>query len=246
MTTPTSAGGARVTDMSTRMLETAPPKLTPPNGRCQRRDSGRLTGRINLVPVKPQRSPECERRELRHRDASSIARLFQRLQRRVETLGRQLKCPEMNADAVGSGEVDVRLNGLRRIHMDASHEPARLVRANRNQRQVNRSQTLPDGLKERPIRGITGEEDSHTAQGKHESTPKSAIPIERSTRREMMCWRQGYRRTCRLHALPSSRRHHPAQGFDAMVRRRGPATVFAVPVTFVAPPTAGGGGGRLD
>ncbi len=55
----------------------------------------------------------------------------------------------------------MRLHGLGGIHVNVLHEPARLVRANRKERQVDRSELTPDVAKDRRrIAAVSGEVDA--------------------------------------------------------------------------------------
>ena len=111
-------------------------------------------------------SPNPSVREARRRDVSRAARLVERAQRFVDALGRQLERAEMHADALGRLEIQVRLHGLRRIHVNGLHEPARLVGADRQQRQIDRTEPLPDIAEERGVRGVAGEKDPRAAHAR--------------------------------------------------------------------------------
>ena len=85
------------------------------------------------------------------------ARVLERSQRLVDALGGQLERAEMHADALGGAEIQVRLHRLCRIHVNGLHEPARLVGADREKGQIDRTEPLPDIAKERRIRRVAGE-----------------------------------------------------------------------------------------
>ena len=57
-------------------------------------------------------------------------------------------------------KIQVRLHGFRRIHVNGLHEPARFVRANRQQRQIDRPEPLTNVAEERRVCRIAGEEDA--------------------------------------------------------------------------------------
>ena len=73
----------------------------------------------------------------------------ERPQRIVDPFRRQLERAEMNADALRRAEIQVRLHRLRRIHVHDVHEPARLVRADRQQREIDRTEPVADVAEER-------------------------------------------------------------------------------------------------
>ena len=83
-------------------------------------------------------------------------------------------------------EIQVRLHRLRRIHVNGLHEPARLVRADRQQRQIDRAEPLPDVAEEGRIRGVAGEIDARAAGRQHEAAPQRAVSIERRPRGEVL------------------------------------------------------------
>ena len=111
-------------------------------------------------------------------------------QRFVDALRSQLECAEVHADALGDPEIEVRLHRLRWIHVNGLHEPARLVRADRQKRQIDRTEPASDVAEEGGIRGVAGEEDAGAARDQHEPTPQGAIAIEWPPRGEVLRRRQ--------------------------------------------------------
>src|SRR5437879_4771207 len=111
---------------------------------------------------------------------SRAARVLERAQRFVDALGGQLEGAEMHADAFGRLEIHVRLHRLRRIHVNDLHEPPRLVGADREQGQIDRTEPLPDVAEEWRIRAIAGEKYARGARHQRESTPQRAVSIERT------------------------------------------------------------------
>src|SRR5438477_10973857 len=85
----------------------------------------------------PRRLAETERSEIRWRDVSRYPRLLQRSQRFVNAFRGHRERAEMHADAFARLEIEMRLHGLGRIHVNGPHEPARLVCADREKGQVD-------------------------------------------------------------------------------------------------------------
>src|SRR5215831_10932961 len=96
----------------------------------------------------------------------------------------------------------MRLHRVRRIHVHGSHEPAWLIRADRNQREINGSAALADLVEEWHVRGIAGEVDAPLPCHEDESAPERAVAIEGSARAEMMRARERHRK-------PADRRRFP-------------------------------------
>jgi len=61
----------------------------------------------------------------------------------------------MHADAFGGLKIEVRLHRFCWIHVNGLHEPARLVSADGQERQINRTEPQPNVAKEAPIRCIS-------------------------------------------------------------------------------------------
>ncbi len=102
----------------------------------------------------------------------------------------------------------MRLHRFRRIHVDVFHEPARLVGADREQREVDRPQASADLAEMRSVSGIAGEEDSASGDRDDEASPQRAIAVERAARREVLRRRQRYRERRGGRGLP------PVEFFD--------------------------------
>jgi hypothetical protein len=69
----------------------------------------------------------------------------------------------MNANASRRGKINMGLNGLIWIHVNALHEPPWLVRTNRKKRQIDRSEASSNILKERSICAIASEKEPSIA-----------------------------------------------------------------------------------
>ena len=86
---------------------------------------------------------------------------------------------EVHADAQGGTKVEVRLHGLRRIHVDVLHKPARLVGADGQQGEVDRGRALADLAEERHIAAVAGK---IRCGGLHlddrEASPERAVAVE--------------------------------------------------------------------
>jgi hypothetical protein len=77
-----------------------------------------------------------------------VTRVTQTADRFVDPFGRQLERAEVHADALRRLELEMCLDRFRRIHVHGVHEPARLVRADRNQRQIDRPEPLANVAKD--------------------------------------------------------------------------------------------------
>ena len=88
----------------------------------------------------PHRLPELKGPESLRQDIAGRARFRQSSDRFVDTFGGHREGSEMHADAFGRFKVEVRLYGFGRIHVNRLHEPARLVGADWQQRQIDRPQ----------------------------------------------------------------------------------------------------------
>src|SRR5687767_10314206 len=115
----------------------------------------------------------------------------------------------MDANASRRGKINMGLNGLIWIHVNALHEPPWLVRTNRQKRQIDRSEASSNILEERSICASASEKEPSIAKAQHEPAPESAISIEETPRREVICRGQAGRRAHRVRGLP------PIKFFDA-------------------------------
>src|SRR5262245_58282315 len=114
----------------------------------------------------------------------------QRSSRFIDSFGRHRERAEVHADALRRSEIEMRLDRLGRIHMNGTHEPPRLVRADREERQVNWPEPPTNVMKKLAIGGVARKEDAD-ARGSHEKTaPECAITIEGRARRKMLCGRE--------------------------------------------------------
>ena len=118
--------------------------------------------------------------------AALSQRVRQLADRLVDTLRRQLKGPEVHRDAPGGTEIEVCLHRLRRIHMDVLHEPARLVGADGQEREVYRRQAGPDLAEVGAVAGVAGVEDAPAADLDQESSPERAVTVERGAGGEVL------------------------------------------------------------
>ena len=91
---------------------------------------------------------------------------------------------------------------LRRIHVNGLHEPARLVRADGQQRQIDRTKPLPDLAEKRGVGTVPGEKDARAVDHQHESPPQGAVSIERTARGEVLRRGQRDRQRGRLRVPP--------------------------------------------
>ena len=85
-----------------------------------------------------------------------------------------------------SSEIEVRLDGLGRVHVHDAHEPAGLVRAYRQKRQIDRAEPRADLAKEIRVSRVAGEEE---AANRHRRTkpPQSARLRSNGVRAEKCC-----------------------------------------------------------
>jgi len=87
-------------------------------------------------------------------------------------------------------------------HFYRLHEPARLVSADGQQREIDRAETLPDVAEERRIRRVAGKIYPPAARDDHESAPQRAISIERASGGKVVRPSQRDRERRRLRVLP--------------------------------------------
>ena len=79
--------------------------------------------------------------------------------RRVLTFVCELEGREVDTNTLAGAESLMCFNGVARVHVLRGHEPARLIGANRQQRDTRRAQALSYRLKMRPHAGIAGKID---------------------------------------------------------------------------------------
>src|SRR5262245_9938981 len=108
----------------------------------------------------------------------------------------------MHSDTFGRSKIKVGLHRLRRIHVNGLHEPAWLISADGQERQINRTEPLPNIAEEARVCGIAGEKDTRAICSYHESAPQSAVSIQRTPRGEMLRRRQRDRQRGGLRLLP--------------------------------------------
>src|SRR5262245_58706671 len=136
--------------------------------------------------LEPKRIPErqrCEARPCHALRAKGVAQIPYGL---VDPFGRQLKCAEVHRHTVRGFEIQMSLNGLLGIHVNGPHEPARLIRTDRQKRQIDRAEPLSYIAEERRVRGVAGEINSRVAGRDLESAPERTVLVERTARREVM------------------------------------------------------------
>src|SRR5215470_14300825 len=91
---------------------------------------------------------ESQRYEARRCHALRAKRFCEIPHGLLDSFCRQLKGSKMHGDALRCFEIQVSPNSLSGIHMDYAHEPSRLVGANRQQREVDRTKAPPHVAKE--------------------------------------------------------------------------------------------------
>jgi len=149
-------------------------------------------GALKINPAYPRRT-DSPKPIVRNRDGAT---LFARracssaITRIIDPFRRQLKRSKVHADALGRVEIEVRLQRLGWIHVNRRHEPARLVGADRKQRQIAWAEPLPNLAEERAERTVACEEKARVIDREHESAPQRAIAIERRPRGEVVRRRQ--------------------------------------------------------
>ena len=99
-------------------------------------------------------------------------------------------------------QIEMRLHRLCRIHVNRLHEPAGFIGADGQQCQIDRTETVSDVAKEMGICGVAGKENPRAIRAQYESAPERPIPIQRTTRREVVCRRQRDRQSTCVPLLP--------------------------------------------
>src|SRR5207302_6113066 len=79
---------------------------------------------------------------------------------------------------------------------------ARLIGADRQERQIDWGEPRGDLSEMRPVPGIAGKQDAARPGLDQESAPQRAVAVERAARREMLCRRQRDRKRRCARALP--------------------------------------------
>jgi 4-amino-4-deoxy-L-arabinose transferase-like glycosyltransferase len=130
-----------------------------------------------------------DRSELLVRQAPRGERPAQRGHRLVDRLGGELEGAEVHRDAPPGAEIHVRRYRLGRIEVDVAHEPAGLVRTDRQQGERHRAEPAADLGEMRPVAGIAGEEHRTPIGLDHEPAPECAVPVPGRPGREMLGWR---------------------------------------------------------
>src|SRR6478735_6164490 len=119
--------------------------------------------------VEPDGLSNVQDLESVQRYAGRATRDLEFADRLVDAFRRQLERTEMHRDAFRGAEVQVRPYCFCRIHMDRLHEPARRIRTDRQQRQVERTHPTRNLLEERRIPGVAGEIDATAPSLDHKS-----------------------------------------------------------------------------
>ena len=95
----------------------------------------------------------------------------------VEPLVRELERAEVHRDADARLEIEVDANRLLGVHVDGRHEPARLVGANRDQREIDRAQPGADLGEVAAVARITREVDRLPSDSDAEASPQRSIAV---------------------------------------------------------------------
>ena len=82
--------------------------------------------------------------------------------------------------AMRGDEVLVDAHRLFGVRVDSAHEPAGIVRADRNHHQIERAAARADGAELRVVGGVAGEEDAHAACVERETAPERPVPVEQA------------------------------------------------------------------
>ena len=104
----------------------------------------------------------------------------------VEPLVRELERPEVHRDADARLKIEVDANRLLGVHVDGRHEPARLVGANRDQREIDRAQPGADLGEVAAVARITREIDRLPSDPDAEASPQRSIPVAQAASREVL------------------------------------------------------------
>src|SRR5512144_2615450 len=126
----------------------------------------------------PEGLAEPEDAKAGGRDLSFATSLLEIPHRLVDALRGQLDGAVMHADAADRLEINVSLHRFGGIHVHRLHEPARLVGANRQQREIDRSESPANIRKERRVGRIACEIQAEAADADHESAPQRAVTVE--------------------------------------------------------------------
>jgi hypothetical protein len=113
-------------------------------------------------------------------------------------------------------QVQVRLHRLGRVHVHGRHEPARLERADGQQRHARAPQPLADVAEVRAVARVPRVVDA-ARRGVHvQPAPQTPVEVERRAPREVLGWREHHHDAGRhLHRLPPVQLVHVA---DAVAR----------------------------
>src|SRR5207237_9061767 len=130
------------------------------------------------IPCDRYRLAGLRRPKLLYRHAALLERLRQFPNRLVHSLRRQLKRAVMHRETAARAEIEVRLHGFGRIHVNVFHEPARLVGADGKERQSDWGEPRGDLPEMRPTYAISREQESAPAGPDHVSLPPGRSSIE--------------------------------------------------------------------
>ncbi len=93
----------------------------------------------------------------------------------------------MHPDAVLRAEVAVRADGFGRIHVERLHEPAGLIGADSQHRDVGRSQPQSYVREMRRVPRIPAEIDEAASTLDHVAAPETLLPVEQAARGAVLC-----------------------------------------------------------
>src|SRR3984957_16048891 len=113
--------------------------------------------------------------EFAFRNAAYGERVSEIRLRPIDRFCRQLKRPEMHADAVPADQVPVSPHRFGRIHVHRPHEPARLIGADAEHRDVGRAEAAPDVGEMRRISAVAAEIDAESAAFDHIPAPQALL-----------------------------------------------------------------------
>ena len=129
----------------------------------------------------------------------------------VDSFIGELEAAEVRADGYPRLEIEVRPHRFFRIHVLRGHEPARLVRADRQQCEVDDAESAADVAKVPPISGIARKEKRPVGRSHVKSAPQRAVAVPAAAPRPMLC--RSHRDGCtpQLETLPPIQLLDPPQ-----------------------------------
>ena len=140
--------------------------------------------------LKPHGFAEPRNPESGRRDVQGATCLIERARRLVNALRRQLERPEVHRDALRRFQIQMCLHGFGWIHVNRLHEPAGLIGTDRQQREIDRTESPPNVAEKAGVGRVTGEKDADIIRRQDKTTPQGTVLVEWRSRREMMRRRQ--------------------------------------------------------